>query len=198
VNKHGFKVGLLNGNSLGEGEMLFARLGSSTFRYPLAKLQPTKRPHRCIRINHFCNSSNQSEYVASHQVSRFHNSFGDQRLIRFEIIKESGYYFTLGEFQNAVLSAETMGLGRARTRAIISGNRAMVQREYLLIDLGSAISSEEVNCLEKKKRGFSEWYGQNWDVFGDSITNLVEMPLRLMLKDYDQFESRPPHDVEPM
>ncbi|MGV3755138.1 MAG: barstar family protein [Verrucomicrobiota bacterium] len=63
------------------------------------------------------------------------------------------------------------------------------------IDLRSIPSVEELHVVFERAFGFPGFYGQNWDAFWDAITGLVELPPRVRLIGWRDFESRFPQDA---
>ncbi|MDF2804998.1 MAG: hypothetical protein K0S61_4903 [Anaerocolumna sp.] len=68
------------------------------------------------------------------------------------------------------------------------------RKEEVMIDLANVKTVEELHLILKEKLGFPNFYGMNWDAFWDSITGLVEMPLRLVLKGWFNIERNFPKD----
>lgn len=66
------------------------------------------------------------------------------------------------------------------------------------IDLGAVESVEQLHVLFQETFCFPSYYGRNWDAFWDAITGLVELPPRIRLLGWQQFESRFPRDARIM
>lgn len=54
-----------------------------------------------------------------------------------------------------------------------------------IIDVTEIKTAKELQEKLKKELDFPEFYGMNWDAFWDTITGLVELPERLMIKGWD-------------
>jgi ribonuclease inhibitor len=63
------------------------------------------------------------------------------------------------------------------------------------VELANINSSLELHDLLMLKLNFPSWYGCNWDAFWDAITGLVEMPEKLILKDWSSFLAKYPRDA---
>ncbi len=70
-----------------------------------------------------------------------------------------------------------------------------LRRELIEIDLSDVSDSKALHELLKEALGFPSFYGNNWAAFWDSITGLIEMPIRLRLNGWQQFQQRMSHDA---
>jgi len=66
----------------------------------------------------------------------------------------------------------------------------------MTIDLTGIDTKAAFHLLLKRKLGFPEWYGANWDAFWDAICGLVEMPDCLVLRNWQAFAQACPNDMQ--
>lgn len=66
------------------------------------------------------------------------------------------------------------------------------------LDVSDVGSVRELHERLADSLGFPDFYGKNWDAFGDSITGLVEMPRRLIVTGWPNVASRWPKDAQIM
>ena len=66
------------------------------------------------------------------------------------------------------------------------------------IDLNSVQNSEELHDLLKKKLGFPDFYGMDWNAFWDAITGLVELPEKLICIGWNDMIKKLPEDAKIM
>lgn len=66
----------------------------------------------------------------------------------------------------------------------------------LTIDLKNIGSVQELHLKFKTELGFPDFYGMNWNAFWDAITEMVEMPEELVLKNFRSLEFVIPSDAE--
>lgn len=67
-----------------------------------------------------------------------------------------------------------------------------------IVDVTKIKTSKELQEKLMKELDFPEFYGMNWDAFWDTITGLVELPERLMIKGWDNIVTVLPNDAEIM
>lgn len=60
----------------------------------------------------------------------------------------------------------------------------------ITIDLAEIETIQELHAKFKKELDFPDFYGMNWDAFWDSISGLVEMPEKLVLLNWNLFETK--------
>lgn len=70
--------------------------------------------------------------------------------------------------------------------------------EIIIIDVTEIITSKEFHAILKKGLDFPTFYGMNWDAFWDTITGLVELPEKLVIKGWDNIVKALPKDAEIM
>lgn len=71
-----------------------------------------------------------------------------------------------------------------------------VRKEIIIIDVSKINTSRELHSILKKELEFPTFYGMNWDAFWDTITGLVELPKKLVIKGWDNIVSILPNDAE--
>jgi len=71
----------------------------------------------------------------------------------------------------------------------------MTRKALVVFDLTSISTVRELHLLMAKTLQFPDWYGPNWDAFWDVIIGLVEMPEKLQLLGWNDFETRFPRDA---
>ena len=69
------------------------------------------------------------------------------------------------------------------------------RREYVVIDLSTVSSREDLHAALANALDFPDFYGRNWAAFWDAITGLVEMPRRLVLKGWPRFAADLPGEA---
>ena len=62
------------------------------------------------------------------------------------------------------------------------------------IDLEFIVSIKNLHETFSEKLKFPDYYGNNWDALWDTITGIVEMPQKLVLKNWDRFARTFPKD----
>ena len=67
--------------------------------------------------------------------------------------------------------------------------------EVKSIDMSQVASNKHLHNLIAEKLHFPKFYGNNWDALWDSITGLVEMPNKLILYNWNQFQTELPKDA---
>ena len=72
------------------------------------------------------------------------------------------------------------------------------RRDLVVIDLSAVTTFDDLQRLLMETLDFPGWYGCNWNAFWDAITGLVQMPYRLRLNGWTQFEQRFPDDARLM
>lgn len=70
--------------------------------------------------------------------------------------------------------------------------------EIIIIDVTEIRNSKELHVILKKELDFPTFYGMNWDAFWDTITGLVELPEKLVIKGWDNIVRALPTDAEIM
>lgn len=70
--------------------------------------------------------------------------------------------------------------------------------EIIIIDVTEIRTSKELHAILKKELDFPTFYGMNWDAFWDTITGLVELPEKLVIKGWDNIVKALPNDAEIM
>ena len=65
----------------------------------------------------------------------------------------------------------------------------------MTILIGEIKSINELHHLFKGRLQFPDFYGMNWDAFGDAITGLVTMPDELVLAGFSKFKEQFPGDA---
>lgn len=71
------------------------------------------------------------------------------------------------------------------------------KREKLIdIDLCNITTSRELQILLKEKLEFPDFYGYNWDSFWDAITGLVELPEKIIFRNWHKFKISMPQDAD--
>lgn len=73
-----------------------------------------------------------------------------------------------------------------------------MRKTSVVLDISGVASIDQLHQLLSEALGFPDWYGKNWDAFGDAITGLVDMPEQLHLIGWDSFERRFPRDARIM
>jgi len=71
----------------------------------------------------------------------------------------------------------------------------MTRKALVVFDLTSISTVRELHLLMAETLQFPDWYGPNWDAFWDVIIGLVEMPEKLQLLGWNDFETRFPRDA---
>ena len=71
----------------------------------------------------------------------------------------------------------------------------MTRKALVVFDLTSISTVRELHLLMAKTLQFPDWYGPNWDAFWDVSIGLVEMPAKLQLLGWNDFETRFPRDA---
>ena len=71
----------------------------------------------------------------------------------------------------------------------------MTRKALVVLDLTSISTVRELHLLMARTLHFPDWYGPNWDAFWDVIVALVEMPEKLQLLGWNDFETRFPRDA---
>lgn len=71
----------------------------------------------------------------------------------------------------------------------------MTRKALVVFDLTSIGTVRELHLLMAKTLQFPDWYGPNWDAFWDVSIGLVEMPEKLQLLGWNDFETRFPRDA---
>lgn len=71
----------------------------------------------------------------------------------------------------------------------------MAREAVVTFDLSAIESVRALHELMARTLHFPDWYGPNWDAFWDVIIGLVEMPEKLRLVGWDDFERRFPRDA---
>ena len=76
----------------------------------------------------------------------------------------------------------------------------MIQKmkKVIEIDLSNIKSAEELHQRFFDKFDFPGFYGMNWDAFWDTITGLIEMPDKLILKNHKDLLNKLPEDYNLM
>ncbi|UOQ97019.1 barstar family protein [Hymenobacter sp. 5317J-9] len=64
------------------------------------------------------------------------------------------------------------------------------------IDLTGINTKSAFHQSLKKQLDFPEWAGENWDAFWDTITGLIEMPEKVILQNWQEFELACPRDMQ--
>lgn len=72
----------------------------------------------------------------------------------------------------------------------------LTNTELKSIDMYQIVSNKHLHQLFWEKLKFPDFYGENWDALWDSITGLVEMPKKLVLFNWEKFESELPEDAK--
>ncbi len=67
-----------------------------------------------------------------------------------------------------------------------------------IIDVTEISTSRELQEKIAKELKFPEFYGMNWDAFWDTITGLVELPERLIIKGWKNLVIVLPDDAKVM
>lgn len=70
--------------------------------------------------------------------------------------------------------------------------------EIIIIDVTEVRTSKELHEILKKELDFPIFYGMNWDAFWDTITGLVELPEKLVIRGWDNLVKALPNDTEIM
>lgn len=73
-----------------------------------------------------------------------------------------------------------------------------MRQHVVELDLSGVTAPSQLHALIATSLGFPEWYGHNWNAFWDAITGLVEMPVTLRLRGWEEFETRLPGDAHSM
>ena len=68
--------------------------------------------------------------------------------------------------------------------------------EVKSIDMSQVANNKHLHNLLAEKLQFPKFYGNNWDALWDSITGLVEMPDKLILYNWNQFQNELPKDAK--
>ncbi len=68
--------------------------------------------------------------------------------------------------------------------------------EVKSIDMSQVANNKHLHNLFAEKLQFPKFYENNWDALWDSITGLVEMPNKLILYNWNQFQTELPKDAE--
>lgn len=71
----------------------------------------------------------------------------------------------------------------------------MARQALVSFDLSTVGSVRELHELMAATLHFPDWYGPNWDAFWDVIIGLVEMPGKLRLVGWEDFQRRYPRDA---
>lgn len=71
----------------------------------------------------------------------------------------------------------------------------LISNEVKSIDMSQVVNNKHLHNLFAEKLHFPKFYGNNWDALWDSITGLVEMPKKLILYNWDQFQTELPKDA---
>ncbi|MBP0950315.1 barstar family protein [Pseudomonas alliivorans] len=74
----------------------------------------------------------------------------------------------------------------------------MTRIQVVQIDLGQVESSRGLHSALRDALELPDWYGCNWDAFWDSITGLVQMPVKLKISGWVNLSKRLPRDAELM
>jgi ribonuclease inhibitor len=72
------------------------------------------------------------------------------------------------------------------------------RRPIVRLDVSNVSSVRELHERLSEALEFPDFYGKNWDAFWDSITGLVQMPLRLVVTGWSNVASRWPEDAQTM
>lgn len=70
--------------------------------------------------------------------------------------------------------------------------------EIIIIDVTEIRNPKDLHAILKKELDFPTFYGMNWDAFWDTITGLVELPEKLVIKGWDNIVKALPNDAEIM
>jgi len=65
----------------------------------------------------------------------------------------------------------------------------------MTIDLTNVDTKAGFHMLMKRELGFPDWYGVSWDAFWDAIIAVVEMPDRVVLRNWETFAQACPKDM---
>jgi ribonuclease inhibitor len=65
----------------------------------------------------------------------------------------------------------------------------------MTIDLTNVDSKAAFHMTMKRELGFPDWYGVSWDAFWDAIIAVVEMPERVVLRNWETFAQACPKDM---
>jgi ribonuclease inhibitor len=70
------------------------------------------------------------------------------------------------------------------------------RKREVVLDLKNVSTERELQILLKKDLDFPEYYGENWDAFWDTITGIVELPEKVIFKNWSIFEERAPNEAK--
>ena len=86
-------------------------------------------------------------------------------------------------YQDELINTATIELNELKSNAVKS------------IDMSQVANNKHLHNLFAEKLQFPKFYGNNWDALWDSITGLVEMPNKLILYNWNQFQAELPKDA---
>lgn len=90
---------------------------------------------------------------------------------------------TVGYYKEDLIDTATIELNELKSNELKS------------IDMSQVVNNKHLHDLFVEKLHFPKFYGNNWDALWDSITGLVEMPNKLILYNWDQFQTELPKDA---
>lgn len=65
----------------------------------------------------------------------------------------------------------------------------------IVLEVSQIKTPIELQTILKKKLGFPEFYGMNWDAFWDAITGLVELPDKIIINGWNNLYETLPEDA---
>lgn len=69
------------------------------------------------------------------------------------------------------------------------------RKNTFILDLSKAESADDIHGIIKKTFGFPEYYGSNWDAFGDCLTDLASAPLHIKIIGFRHMKDSFPRDA---
>ncbi|HKB91974.1 MAG TPA: barstar family protein [Opitutaceae bacterium] len=76
------------------------------------------------------------------------------------------------------------------------GLRTMLSSKLVVVDVGTAETSAQLQDLLASGFSFPDYYGRNWDAFHDCITTLDPMPKKIVVRGLRALSQRLPRDAE--
>jgi RNAse (barnase) inhibitor barstar len=71
-----------------------------------------------------------------------------------------------------------------------------MENSEIIIDCSNIKDKKELHEQFKTKLNFPEYYGMNWDAFWDCITEINNLPNKLIMKNWSKLKLKLPKDTK--
>ena len=71
-----------------------------------------------------------------------------------------------------------------------------MENNEIIIDCSEINNKKELHEQFKTKLNFPEYYGMNWDAFWDCITEMNNLPNKLIMKNWSKLKLKLPKDTK--